>query len=448
MLLTVNEIVTAVSGKIISGSDAEKISKITTDSRTADSMSLFIPLIGEKFDAHDFISDVVLNKGCRVVLSSREMTFENATVIYVDDTKKAMGDLAGYYIKKINPMKIAVTGSVGKTTTKDMLFSVINKLGSTLKTQGNFNNDIGVPLTVFRLEEEKNAIIEMGMSHFGEIEYLTKIVKPDIAVITNIGHSHIENLGSREGILKAKLEVVKGMSKEAVLVLNGDDPYLYGAKNTLEQRVIYYGINNKECDIYPDEIINLGDSTEFTVSGEKYRINLPGEHNVLNALCAIAIGKMLEGSYESIRDGLLEFKAEGIRQNIIKKDGFTVIADCYNAAPNSMLAALKVLKSYPGKRKIAVFGSVLELGEYRDKLLYELGEKIPEIGIDMLVTVTGDALSINEGAISKGFENAVNVENNEKALEYLKENVKPGDVILIKGSRGYKMEEISEGLVK
>ena len=448
MRLAVGEILEAVSGKIICSGTREEITKITTDSRTADEESLFIPLIGERFDAHDFLSDVVENKGCKVVLSSKEVSFLNATVILVKDTKKAMGDLASYYIKKVNPIKIAITGSVGKTTTKDMLFSVMDKISPTLKTQGNFNNDIGVPLTAFRLEGEKIGIFEMGMNHFGEIEYLSNIVKPDIAVITNIGHSHIENLGSREGILKAKLEIVKGMSKDSVLVLNGDDPYLFGAKNTLEQRVIYYGVNNKECDIYPDEITNLGDSTEFTVSGEKYCINVPGEHNVLNALCAIAIGKMLEGSYESIRDGLLEFKAEGIRQNVIKKDGFTVIADCYNAAPDSMLAALKVLKSYPGERKIAVFGSVLELGSYRDKLLYELGEKIPEIGIDVLITVTKDAFSINEGARSKGFENTQNIENNEKTLEYLKGIIKTGDVILIKGSRGYKMEEISEGLVK
>ncbi len=448
MKLTVREIAGAVSGKIISTGEVNEITKICTDSRTADAECLFIPIVGEKFDAHDFLDDVVNNKGCKVVLSSRECAFENASVILVGDTKKAMGALANYYIKKVNPKRIAITGSVGKTTTKDMLASVLNEIAPTLKTSGNFNNDIGVPLTAFMLENEKISIFEMGMNHFGEIDYLSKIVEPEIAVITNIGYSHIENLGSRDGILKAKLEIIKGMDKDGVVVLNGDDPLLYGVKDKLDKKIIYYGVKNKECDIFPEKVENMGDFNLFTVSGEEYRINVPGEHNVLNALCAIAIGKMLGGTYEQIKKGLVSFRAEGIRQNIIKKDEFTVIADCYNAAPDSMLAAIKVLKEYPGKRKIAVFGSVLELGSYRDELLYELGEKIAALGIDMLITVTEDALAINKGAEAKGFSSVINIENNEKALGYLKNNIKKGDVILIKGSRKYKMEEISEGLLK
>ena len=447
MKLTVREIAKAVSGEIISKGEITEITKVCTDSRIADSECLFIPIKGDKFDGHDFLTDVTVNKGCKVVLSSEELSLKDTTVILCEDTKKAMGDLARYYIKKVNPKRIAVTGSVGKTTTKDMLASVLSNIGKTLKTDGNFNNNIGVPLTAFRLEDEKISIFEMGMNHFGEIDYLSKIVKPEIAVITNIGYSHIENLGSQEGILKAKLEIVNGMDDNGILVLNGDDPLLYSVKDKLSKKVIYYGVKNKECDIYPEVVKNMGDFTLFTVSGEEYRINIPGEHNVLNALCAVAIGKMLGGSYDEISSGLSGFRAEGIRQNIIKKDGFTIIADCYNAAPDSMVAALKVLKEYPGKRKIAVFGSVLELGSYRDKLLYELGEKIAIMGTDMLITVTEDALAINKGAEAKGFS-SVNIENNEKTLEYLRKIIKKDDVILIKGSRKYKMEEISEGLLK
>lgn len=447
MKLNIIEILNAVSGKIISEGEIKEITKICTDSRVADSQCLFIPIIGERFDAHDFLEDVITNKGCKVVLSSKEIDFPFATVILVEDTKKAMGMLGRYYIDKLNPKRIAITGSVGKTTTKDMLGSVLSKIAPTLVTSGNFNNDIGVPLTAFRLEDEKTAVFEMGMNHFGEIDYLSKIVKPDIGVITNIGYSHIENLGSREGILKAKLEIVNGMDKEGVLVLNGDDSLLYSVKDTVPNKIIYYGVKNKESDICPEKIENMGDYTTFSVEGKEYRINVPGEHNVLNALCSIAIGKMLGGSYEEIKEGLADFRAEGIRQNIIKKDNFTVIADCYNAAPDSMRAALQVLKEYPGKRKIVVFGSVLELGSYRDKLLYKLGEDIADCGIDILITVTEDALAINKGAEAKGFA-TVNIENNEKTLEYLKNIIEDGDVILIKGSRKYKMEEISEGLIK
>ena len=212
------------------------------------------------------------------------MQIDGATVILVKDTKIALGDIARYYVNKLNLKKIAITGSVGKTTTKEMIASVCEKIDKTGKTQGNFNNDIGVPLTAFSLNDEKIAIFEMGMNHFGEIEYLSQIVNPEIAVITNIGYSHIENLGSREGILKAKLEILKGMDENSYLILNGDDPYLYSVKNNIEANIIYFGIENRECDIVAKDIKEENETTIFKIDDEEYKINVLGVHNVYNAL--------------------------------------------------------------------------------------------------------------------------------------------------------------------
>lgn len=448
MKLSIEEIVYAVSGELIGKSKVSDVEEVVTDSRKANEKSLFIALKGENFDGHSFVKNVYDN-GCRVILVHEDINLEeDIAVIKVSDTKKALGDLASYYIEKKNINKIAITGSVGKTTTKDMVYAVCDKIEKTLKTLGNFNNDIGLPLTAFRLEDEKTGIFEMGMSHFGEIEYLSKIVKPHIAVITNIGYSHIENLGSREGILKAKLEVLKYMDKDSTIVLNGDNELLYGARNEINIRKIYVGINNKDCDLVAENIREYDGKISFEANGEIYEINVPGIHNVYNALSAIAVGKLVGGTEKHIKAGLIEFKPDGIRQNIIKHNGYTVIADCYNAAPDSMIASLDVLIKLGAERKTAVFGSVAELGEIRDELLYEVGKEAAKSGIDELVTVSEDALSINKGANDAGFYNTKNFKTNSEALEYLKNNITPGDAVLIKGSRKYKMEEISEGLLK
>ena len=448
MNLTVKEIALAANGKMIGCENPYTIENIVTDSRIAKKGSLFVALKGDTFDGHDFIGDVLL-KGCRAVLSEKETDVPEDTLqIVVRDTKKALGDIAKYYISKKDILKIAVTGSVGKTTTKEMIASVCEEISKTLKTEGNFNNDIGLPLTAYRLNDEKIGIFEMGMNHFGEIEYLSEIVKPDIAVITNIGHSHIENLGSQEGILKAKLEVLKNLSEDGTIILNGDDKLLYGAKDSIKVKKIYIGINNKDCDLKAENIKEYDNFTEFTFEGEIYRINLLGTHNIYNALMAIAIGRLAGGSKNEIKNGLLKYKPYGIRQNIIENNGYKIIADCYNAAPDSMIASLDVLSKVKGGRKIAVFGSVAELGNKRDELLFEVGKKIKDFDISELITVTEDALSINEGARVSGFLNEKNFKSNKEALKYLKEIIKKDDVVLIKGSRKYKMEEISEGLLQ
>ncbi len=446
MFLNIEEIVEATGGELINRQGVTVIKQIDIDSRTANQDSLFVALKGEKNDGHNFILDVISN-GCKAVLISEPKKIDGVTVILVKDTKIALGDIARYYVKKLNLKRIAITGSVGKTTTKEMIASVCESIDKTGKTKGNFNNDIGVPLTAFSLNDEKIAIFEMGMNHLGEIEYLSNIVKPEIAVITNIGYSHIENLGSRDGILKAKLEILKGMDENSYLILNGDDPYLYSVKNSIKANIIYFGIENKDCDIVAFDIKEENGTTVFKVENEEYKINVPGVHNVYNALSAISLGRLLTKDISKIKEGLLNFKPDGIRQNIVKKDGYTLIIDCYNAAPDSMMASLNVLSNLSGNRKIAVLGSVAELGDIRDELLYEVGKKASECGLYELITLSDDALSINKGAKDNGFLNEKNFKDNAQILEYLKSIIKKDDVILIKGSRKYKMEEISEGLV-
>ncbi len=447
MKLSIGEIEKALSVKANITSDII-IDTVVTDSRKADENTLFVALKGENFDGHDFI-DAVYENGCRAVVIHRDVPLKEGMIVFkTEDTMLSLSHLAKFVIDKSKVRRIAVTGSVGKTTTKEMLGAVAEEISPTLKTIGNFNNNIGVPLTAFRLKDEKIGIFEMGMNHFGEIEYLSEIVRPHISVITNIGYSHIENLGSREGILKAKLEILKYMPEDGVIILNGDDEFLYGAKDTINITKIYVGINNENCDLKAKDIKEYADRTVFKVKGKEFELNVPGIHNVYNALVSIAAGRLLGGTYDQIKEGLKNFKPDGIRQNIIRHNGYTVIADCYNAAPDSMIASLNVLSKTEGKRKIAVFGSVAELGSVRDELLYEVGRQTALLKIDELITVTEDALSINEGAQKEGLLNNTNLASNIEVISYLKSNIKDGDVILIKGSRKYKMEEISESLAE
>ena len=294
-------------------------------------------------------------------------------MIVVDDTYKALRDIAKLYRSQFNIPIVAVTGSVGKTSTKDMIYSVLSHKFNAFKTIGNFNNEVGLPLTIFKItSENKVGVIEMGMSNFGEIAHLTDIVRPDIAVMTNIGISHIENLKSQENILKAKLEILEGMEEGATVVLNGDDPLLWGLRGTLPFELLYYGIKNEECDIVAKNIRGFSDSTifDFKLSDEPFtaEIKVPGVHHVYNALAAILVGEQYGMSGEEIIEGIGEFVPGGMRQDIIRTKKYTIIKDCYNASPASMRSGLNVLgviePKKEGGRKIAVLGNMLELGDF------------------------------------------------------------------------------------
>ena len=446
--LTIEDILRATGGVLLCGDGSGEIHGITTDSRATAGGKLFIPLVGDKFDAHDFIN-AAFDMGAGASLTHKDTEpMIGKTLIRVKDTRIALGDIARYYKQKYNIPTVSVTGSVGKTTTKDMLYAVVSQKYKALKTPGNFNNDIGLPLTIFMLEKEHEAaVLEMGMNHFGEIDYLSSIARPDIAVITNIGMSHIENLGSREGIFKAKTEVLKYLSADKLLVVNGDDDYLSTLKGSAPCRVVYYGITNPENDVYAKDIDDkgvLGISFTAVIDGKDYpvKVNNAGVHNVYNALSAICVGMELGISVEEAVKGIYNCEYTAMRMAITEEKGMTVINDCYNASPDSIRAALSVLRSTDAKRRVAILGDVLEMGDFAEKAHYELGRSVVENNTDLLITVGTNAAQIAKGARDCGMENVVSFEKTLEAQRYCAEAVKEGDAVLIKASRGMHFEDI------
>ncbi|MBQ4526887.1 MAG: UDP-N-acetylmuramoyl-tripeptide--D-alanyl-D-alanine ligase [Clostridia bacterium] len=444
--MTAEEIAKAVDGRIISGNPGTKVYGISTDSRTVNLSTLFIPLKGERFDGHSFLIDVCQNGVAGYLCEKGNNVNTDGFAIEVDDTSKALLDLACAYRKRFSVKLVALTGSVGKTTTKEFLASVISKKYNVHATRGNFNNNIGVPLTLFGLRPEHEvAVIEMGMSNFGEIAVLTKCAIPDISLITNIGTSHIEYLGSREGILKAKSEIFEGMSSEGQTVLNGDDEYLITLKNKLNlSEITYVGINNTDCEYIAYDIDSCEDGCNFKCGGRSYHINLPGIHNVYNALCAIAVGEMLDMSYEEIYSGLDEYRSTGIRQNIISTNGYKIINDCYNASPQSDIAALGVLSTVSAKRRIAVLGDIGELGKMGEELHRNVGKEFNKSVCDTLITVGPLSRFIAAEAVDK---EVYSFDSVDETIEFLKSYLKNDDAVLVKASRFMKFEKISEAII-
>ncbi|MBQ7986616.1 MAG: UDP-N-acetylmuramoyl-tripeptide--D-alanyl-D-alanine ligase [Clostridia bacterium] len=448
--LNVKDILTATGGTLVCGMEDFEISEIVTDSRKAGANMLFVPIVGDNNDGHDFIGSAFEN-GAETVVTHRDIpAMAGKNIIRVRDTRIAFGDIARYYKEKYNLPTVAITGSVGKTTTKDMISAVLAMKYNTLKTQGNFNNDIGLPITIFRLEKKHEAaVLEIGMSHMGEIRYLASIAKPDVAVITNIGMSHIENLGSQENIYYSKLQICDFMNKDGLLVVNGDDKYL--TRHFDRCKVVTCGIENKNCDLVAENIKNLGiDGTKFTVKvdGENHEVyvKIPGVHNVYNALIAIAVGRHYNIPMKDIIDGIREFLLTSMRMEIRDFGGVTVINDCYNASPDSMRAALSVLHDMKAKRKIAVLGDVLEMGTFAEKALYEVGLSIEDT--DMLITVGDNSRFIARGASFAGIKNTKSFKTNKEAIDLLKEYLKQGDAVLVKASRGMRFEQIVDALKK
>ncbi len=419
------------------------INKISTDSRDIDENTLFVALIGERFDAHDFIPDV-LSKGAKAVVCSKKVC-DDERLILVEDTGEALLRIAHGYRKTFNIPFVALTGSVGKTTTKGMVYAVVKQKFNTLRTAGNLNNEIGVPKTLFCLEEDHQAaVIEMGMNHFGEISRLSKTAEPDIACITNVGTAHIENLGSREGILKAKTEILDGMKKGSPLIINGDNELLSQYENE-DYKIIRFGIDGenlhmKATDIKPD---SQGSTFVAHYNSEKTDVYVPavGIHNVYNALCAMCVGLELGYTLKEAAEGVKYFEAEGMRQKITEFKGMTFIEDCYNANLDSMCASLETLKTLKKTRSIAVLGDMLELGEFSAKAHSQVGEKAYDTGCDIVLTYGEDAVNIANAFINAGGK-AEAYKDKAELTAYLMGILKENDTILFKGSRGMKMEEI------
>ena len=459
--ITVSEILDATGGMLAAGSKEKSINGVKHDSRECTEGNLFVAVCGENSDGHDYIPDVIGAGAAAVMISHEGEWFADAcagstAVIMVKDTIRAMGDLAKYYLDTLNIRKVAVTGSVGKTSVRDMIYYVLNEKYNCGRNMKNYNNDIGLPLSVFSFDSSTEiAVLEMGMSGFGEIDRLAEIVKPDVGIITNIGVSHIEKLGSRDGIFKAKMELADHLESEGVLI------YASGDKLTRESTAGNYSrisVGKQPDDDYMiSEIDDKGiEGIEFTLKrrGRKSRITIPvpGRHNAVNSSIAIAVGDYFGVSEEQALCGLAKTKLTGRRLKLLKGRQLNVIDDTYNASTDSMKSALEVLErtSAPdGKsvRKIAILGDMFELGEESRSEHRKVGEFAGGLDIDLLIAVGDDAGEICAGAQAKGLT-SIHFPKKEDFCEKIGALTKKGDLILVKGSRGMKMEQIVEKLIE
>ena len=450
--MRLKEIAEAISGEILVRGTTKEFSNVIIDSRKVSQGDIFIAIKGENFDGHKFVKRAI-DCGAKLCIVHEKERYENldksVSIILVKDTKRALLDLAAYYISTLDIKVIGITGSTGKTSTKDLMAAALSKKYRVFKTQGNFNNDIGLPLMIFKLDKTYEvAILEMGMSNLGEIDTLAKVAKPTIGVITNIGTSHLENLKTRENILKAKLEIANNFTKNNVLIINGDNDMLHDY-STDKYKIVKIGINSdynfKGCRI----IINK-DSIEFGIrengkdGNATIKVPVPGKHNVLNSLLAIAVARELKVTYEEIEEGIQNLKSTSMRLDVISLNDYTIINDAYNASPDSMEAALDVLKQYGG-RKIVVLGTMKELGDSSAKAHEQVGAYAKSSGVDLLFTLGEFNQDFKKGY---GSENFMAFDSMEKLIEELKKNIKSDDVLLVKASRSMKLETIINELQK
>lgn len=459
------DVVRICNGELLCGNENEVLENFINDTREVKEGYVYIGFKGEHNDGSLFYENALEN-GAKVCILQKDSVSEKLnldevqekyperTIILVEDTTKAIKQIAEYKRSLYDIPVVGITGSVGKTSTKDIIASVMAKKFNVLKTLGNYNSQVGLPLTVLRLKEDNNAmVVEMGMSSLGEISNLTKVAKPTVAVITNVGTAHIGNLGSRENILKAKLEILEGLQEGGTLVINNDNDMLHkwNEENTNKKfKVITFGIENKS-DIMPYDIISSenGSTYKIDIDGKTYNVNVTvgGNHFVLNSLCAIAIGRLFGIEMNDILDGIANFELTKRRMQVEKNSkGVTIINDCYNANYDSMKAAIEYLGKINANRKIAVLGDMLELGDFSKTLHEKVGEEVAKNKIDILVTVGETAKDIARKAKEYGVEqsNIYEFSNNDEAVNLIKEIAKDGDFVLIKASNGMKFQEIFE----
>lgn len=443
--ITLQQIADWCGGEVTKGSENLVVTGVTRSSDQVQAGDLYIALQGQRFDGHSFIAES-MRKGAAAVLSMFQIGDGTPTIV-VEDTLAALGDIAAGYRKTLGARVFGITGSVGKTTTKEMLAQILSIGMRTSKTQENFNNNIGLPLTIMATPEDSEALVlEMGMNHFGEMSRLTKIANPDIVIINNIGTMHIEHLGSREGILKAKLEILEGLAPGGMAVFNGDEPLLWDLRERNVCKTMYFGVENENVDVRATEIETNDDGVSFNVNGfgQQFRVHLPidGRHNVYNALAAIVAAMEVGIKPQQIQQALPLFSNTGMRQNTYRKCGFVIVDDSYNAGPESMEAALRVMddRRCDGK-KIAVLGDMLELGNRASAEHYRVGRIAAGI-VDNLLAYGPWSSSMIDGAQTGGMSlrKAIRFDSHEELVNTLLYQAKPGDMILFKGSRGMKME--------
>ena len=449
--------VTTTLGKLLEGVAETAypdlpVNCITTDSRKIEKGCVFIAVIGERFDGNDFVMEA-LEKGAAAAVVSRH--FDDDRCIWVPNTLDAYSAMACNYRKQFHPLVVGVTGSVGKTTTKEMVAAILSKFGKTLKNEGNRNNEIGLPETVLKLDESTElAVFEMGMSALGEISRLSRCAMPYAGIITCIGVSHIEMLGSQENILKAKMEILDGMPADGLLVLNGDDPFLNSVRDSLTCRVATFAVDNDSCDVTAREISCKTFPSTFTIRDKEhgsFYVTIPcsGIHAVKDALAAYTLATRLGLDPGTCASALSEYAPSGMRQRFRTVRGITVIEDCYNANPDSMEASLKTLADLPCNGiKIAVLGDMLELGDISDDAHLKTGVLAGTLGLDILLCCGEKMKLAAETAAEAGVSCVRHFEDKMEIADYLRECAHAGDMVLFKASRGMALEDIMEKFYK
>jgi len=455
--ITLGQLVAAVNGRLLGSYDDlnTPIDLLDTDSRAVRDGALFLPLVGERFDGHAYI-DSALENGAAGVLTDRELDHYCANKFYVkvENTELALRDLAVWYKSRFPIPFVAVTGSVGKTTAKDMIACVLGQKFNVLKTEGNFNNNLGLPLTILRLTDEHTiCVLEMGMDRFGEIDYLAGAVKPDVGVITNIGDAHIERLGSRENIFKAKCELLPHVKRDGLLVLNGDDDFLPSLKGKTATAAVFCG-GGEDLD-YRAQVTG-GDGLSYIAchivsDGMDESVEIPalGEHMIYPATMAVAVAEHFGLTTGEITRGLASFVPTKMRMNVHKRtEEIAILDDCYNANPQSMRAAISVLSGSHTAYKVAVLGDMLELGEFSQSLHAGVGDFMGGKGIDCLIAIGPECRYMAENAKKAGVEHVHACEDKTAALEILAQWLKPDTTFLVKASRGMRLEEITTYLLE
>ena len=460
----IGELIKVVSGKIIQGDQDCLINRISIDSRTLTPGDLFFAIIGANFDGHNFIIEafnkgavgVVICKGASTLLQNEQID-KNKIIIEVKDTLSALQDWSKHYKDKFKTFNICVTGSNGKTTTKEIIAHILSQEFPLLKTSGNYNNEIGIPLTLLQLDKSHKLLVaEMGMRGLGEIKILTNFIPPDLAVITNVGEAHIGLLGSKNNIFKAKTELLQSLDKEGITILNRDDPYFFKMSKIVKDKKLYtFGIENKSDIMACNVRMESDKGMRFTLevqNGKSREIYFPllGRHNIYNALAAAAAAFALGIELDLIEKGLSSFKPLDLHMQFSNfYNGIKIINDSYNASPLSVKSALETLAEVAQKnRKIAILGDMLELGEKADFYHREIGKEVAKLSIDTLITVGQGGKIIAQSSKEEGMaeERIFSFEKNEKKnlSKKLLSLTKPGDFILLKGSREMKMEDILE----
>lgn len=422
------------------------IQAVVTDSRKVVPNCVFVCFPGERVDGHDFAAGAYRNGAAYIIANHPVEGVPADRTVVVPDSARAMIRMASNYRMLFSPQIVGVTGSVGKTTTKEFCYAVLSAFGNTMKTEGNQNNDIGVPNTLFRLENTTEyAVVEMGMDHAGEIERLTRCARPSAGIITMIGVSHLENLGTRENILKAKMEICAGLPDGAPLVLNADNDLLPTAQIPTRLRSVWFGIE-KEADVRAQNVQTEAQGTTFTIVDRthgSFQAQIPtvGLHTVYDALAAYTAATRLGLDPAACAQALSRYQTTGMRQNIVEKGGVTVIEDCYNASPDSMKAAISVLKELPNPRKIALLGDMLELGEASEEGHRQTGVWVAQAGIDVLIAYGPRSAAMAQAAQEQGVT-TVHCQNAQEVLQCLQQFVQPGDALLAKASHAMKLEDL------